>query len=1057
MAGPTQEEIQEYFDNQGSFGGGDNGDSVPSFDPFSSGGISTVGPSGTVYQEYKTLKAYLQTLFGLLPQGAVDYASSDLNGDGVNEVYAVDADGNPHTVYGYDDNNEVESTVYSDYLRDTIYGGTAPQTWDDIVKILKAEGYDDDAIEEVRGSIKCLTNANEIQCSEDEKFQGSVVLAGILNNSGYDGSWWDVRPTAGQPCQTDDGKQGEYDTNGGCTPNEYQEGDKCPTAPNGPKDGIIKDGQCVSPDTDGSDAEGPDCTVVTQENAEECGFTIDDSGNLVDKDRGDEDGIAPFYTNCGGGIWSDPNTECPDVGGVGEFCNDQANANAPECVEKGIQELIGEFGEAAVGTAQEVYDYIEDKIGEIKDNPLGVLREILTGGYMSGDERCWEGDMQSCDTANPDDGDICWKDCVNIVGVLGIPGIPMPPGMSDFGTVRDLEDFLKGIGKDIGDFIEDPAGTVEGWVEGIIDKIKGVFDSTADDASAIIDWLKGIFGASVGAWVWGQIEEEVTDTVFPNLQPYGLCPDGETPKQGPSNEGCPEPAVPCWDGTLVYKEEQCAEPPYGYCADGVTNKEDASGTNCPEYAEFGYCEDGTTKKEDSAGTNCAEYVPDYGMCDDGLTKKEDAEGTNCPGPEPEVNPGDPCDLEDEKTGSYEYVGDELQCLPDPPEFGFCQDGVTEKADTEGTNCPEYAPFGYCQDNQTKKEDASGTNCDEYSEYGYCGDGTTQKEDEAGSNCTEYAEPWENTGPTEEDCANNGKTFIPADPESQTASSCGDDIQLPWEDTGKTPEQCEAEGKLFIAGDPESQTPSSCGPCAESGYTDYGNGCEPEKGTGEGPDEGAGDPTECDKDPLSYECLGADEFCKRPENKGDNRCSTTVVQPSEDLEDEELDCSDPDNALACGWVECPDGLSMAPTLEGCEGTYTSPCNQQDRVTRDDGSCGECKPGFIEDPEGFDQCIQAPPECNDCTCAEYAASNPEECGIETLPPETTPPPSTGGGGGGGGGGGLSMEPFTVSGDPQLLGRQRFGAQDFLSPLFTGNQGGGLDFPIARFLQNKKGDIV
>ena len=71
MAGPTQEEIQEYFDNQGSFGSGDNGDPVPSFDPFSSGGISTVGPSGTVYQEYKTLKSYLQTVFGPLPEGAV--------------------------------------------------------------------------------------------------------------------------------------------------------------------------------------------------------------------------------------------------------------------------------------------------------------------------------------------------------------------------------------------------------------------------------------------------------------------------------------------------------------------------------------------------------------------------------------------------------------------------------------------------------------------------------------------------------------------------------------------------------------------------------------------------------------------------------------------------------------------------------------------------------------------------------------------------------------------------------------------------------------------------
>jgi hypothetical protein len=130
-------------------------------------------------------------------------------------------------------------------------------------------------------------------------------------------------------------------------------------------------------------------------------------------------------------------------------------------------------------------------------------------------------------------------------------------------------------------------------------------------------------------------------------------------------------------------------PTQEYCADGVTVKEDAEGTNCPEYAEFGYCTDGTTKKQDSAGTNCSDYVPDYGMCDDGLTKKEDAEGTNCPGPEPVVNEGDPCTLENEGTGTYQYVGDELQCIPDPPEFGFCQDGVTEKADAKGTNCDEY--------------------------------------------------------------------------------------------------------------------------------------------------------------------------------------------------------------------------------------------------------------------------------------------------------------------------------------------------------------------------------
>jgi len=83
------------------------------------------------------------------------------------------------------------------------------------------------------------------------------------------------------------------------------------------------------------------------------------------------------------------------------------------------------------------------------------------------------------------------------------------------------------------------------------------------------------------------------------------------------------------------------------------------------------------------------------------------------------------------------------------------------------------------------------------------------------------------------------------------------------------------------------------------------------------------------------------------------------------------------------------------------TGPSPCDQQDRVTNEDGSCGPCKPGFVEDPQGFDQCIRAPQECNDCSCAEYAAANPQECG------ET--PTETGGGASVGGGAGGAFSPF------------------------------------------------
>jgi hypothetical protein len=151
-----------------------DGDSLPNdesvvdlLQQYINAGFNTVGPQGSSNPEYKTLQAYLRQIFGDLPEGAVDWRSSDLNGDGVNELYAVDADGNPINVYGYDDDGETESTAYSDYLRDTVYGGTTPTTWDDIVKILKAEGYDDEAIEEVRGSMLMKSNVAKTKNSKE--------------------------------------------------------------------------------------------------------------------------------------------------------------------------------------------------------------------------------------------------------------------------------------------------------------------------------------------------------------------------------------------------------------------------------------------------------------------------------------------------------------------------------------------------------------------------------------------------------------------------------------------------------------------------------------------------------------------------------------------------------------------------------------------------------------------------------------------------------------------------------------------------------------------------
>ena len=84
-------------------------------------------------------------------------------------------------------------------------------------------------------------------------------------------------------------------------------------------------------------------------------------------------------------------------------------------------------------------------------------------------------------------------------------------------------------------------------------------------------------------------------------------------------------------------------------------------------------------------------------------------------------------------GHYEYVckngAQPPHPQPHPPliggcagtQYGCCSDGVTSKADYQGSNCPQpYPPLiGGC----------AGTR------YGCCKDGVTSKADEQGSNCS----------------------------------------------------------------------------------------------------------------------------------------------------------------------------------------------------------------------------------------------------------------------------------------------------------------------------------
>lgn len=170
-----------------------------------------------------------------------------------------------------------------------------------------------------------------------------------------------------------------------------------------------------------------------------------------------------------------------------------------------------------------------------------------------------------------------------------------------------------------------------------------------------------------------------------------------------------------------------------------------------------------------------------------------------------------------------------------------------------------------------------------------------------------------------------------------------------------------------------------------------------------------------------------------------------------------------NTGELGDCQCPQGFTVSDDGSRCIADTTPPpvdCADYNQTTNEDGTCGECLPGFVRDtslpdepcvpvgdpcPTGFslDPDTQL---CTEIVCGEgevFCAStgqceNPVDC-----PDPTPPPPPTGGGGGagGGGGGGSMFSPysFAISADPELLKRQEFPITDFLAGIFTNSRGG------------------
>lgn len=368
--------------------------------------------------------------------------------------------------------------------------------------------------------------------------------------------------------------------------------------------------------------------------------------------------------------------------------------------------------------------------------------------------------------------------------------------------------------------------------------------------------------------------------------------------------------------------------------------------------------------------------------------------------------------------------------PIAPETKECKDASGEVYATVGVDedCPEPPPVA-CGENEAD----FGNGCEPVCEY----DQTISATDEA---CVQPLSA------VEEECNKQGKVYDGLNDECKEECKNTEFVVL-------------ADGNC---GPPEEPTP-----CNNNATT--ASGCE-----------------ECADGSLPSDHENGD--CNQPEVVTQVQCPDNTPNAGK-MVDKLSECGEPTNASGYDCTQPrPEGFTFGTVawLQNCEATHcddgtlkddaegsncpgyvppevTGPsdnCDQQDRVTREDGSCGECKPGFIQDPQGFDQCIQAPPECNDCSCAEYAAENPEECtqcpdgeaycattgqcetvGACPSPEETKEGGGSSGGSLGGGGGSNMFQPLNpaITASPQLLARQDFPITDYLTGIFTNSTGG------------------
>jgi hypothetical protein len=758
----------------------------------------------------------------------------------------------------------------------------------------------------------------------------------------------------------------------------------------------------------------------------------------------DESWIKPFLDNTG--KFATLPADDPAIG----------NLIDPEDKEdQGFADYVKEVGEGVANTAKGLYDELEDKITGCVGSPLDCIKQIGTAILDAGGipPECQDmNDPWFCTDTPPDaGGKTCWKDCVNFnLPGLPIPNIPMPPGVVDVGTYRDFETAVKTVGKTIGDIIEgnakcgendDQECTVGQVLEDagtwVMKKIEGVLkdidDATLDDAYG---WIKDVFGTVIGGYIFTQVEEKIDDVLF-----------GVAPPEG-EDENCIEREY------YEANQQKCLDLGYIDCdsADGGDGKELTGGiigpnktiNDCSEIQDPRCIRDGVWNGEKCVcpdGTDKAEQdEPFDGDCSDEFTKTpqeicEDKGLTYDPSA-PEADR----DEDDCVSGTTDGDGDDDDTTT--TETGIiCEEGValnpsntySQRKTAWDEVCGQTHCFQGVGQAATKITDHVDNNCSnplktDVDDTGECPEGTVACPEGTfnindGSSCSSNPEveckkrgdDTPKPPPVDGyDCKGNPQTFEEEEAcIDQGWAQCGSNTQNPGRWYPSSVGEAKACGTTVTPPPPEecdngATVESGCDICPDgSSVLEHENGkCPPVKPP-------PPPPMKCN-DPNAVN-NGEDGPCE---------CKPGYSKSTEGLCVQKI--CDNGAIVESGCDTCPDGSSVLEHENGECPTVKPPPEKCDNGATDFPACTTCPEGQSMDEDG--NCKST---CTDCSCAEYAAANPDECVTD----------GDGGGddgggddGGGGGGGGGMFRPQASAppslGDPQLLARTEFPIVDYLS---------------------------